>query len=170
MVPRETLYLVARPVTVIAGTISACPAIRVAPSLKRLFIVGTVTCSPRLRGPFSTAPHLMDISPAGPGGSRASAEQGAHGKGNSDAENDAQFHVDTVGVLIFRLGVEWLAVSYADRCRSYRSATRASCAPPIQRDFRRIGKSSGPGSALRFASRIARRDGTGSPHTTHRAP
>jgi chemotaxis-related protein WspD len=40
---------------------------------------------------------------------RGSAEQGAHGKGNSDAENDAQFHVDTVGVLIFRLGVEWLA-------------------------------------------------------------
>jgi chemotaxis-related protein WspD len=38
-----------------------------------------------------------------------SAEQGAHGKGNSNDENDAQFHVDTVGILIFRLGVEWLA-------------------------------------------------------------
>src|SRR5271170_8084723 len=34
-----------------------------------------------------------------------SAEQGVHGKGNSDDENDAQFHVATVGILIFRLGV-----------------------------------------------------------------
>jgi chemotaxis-related protein WspD len=38
-----------------------------------------------------------------------SAEQGTRGKGNGDNENDAQFHGDTVSVLIFRLGVEWLA-------------------------------------------------------------
>ena len=54
-------------------------------------------------------------------------------------------------------------LSYADRCRSYQSTARASCAPSVQRDFRRIDKFTGPGTALRFASRIAGRNGSFSP-------
>jgi chemotaxis-related protein WspD len=40
---------------------------------------------------------------------RGSAGQDARAEGNGDDENDGQIHGETVSVLIFRLGVEWLA-------------------------------------------------------------
>jgi chemotaxis-related protein WspD len=40
---------------------------------------------------------------------RGSAEQDARGEGSGDDASEGQIHGDTVSVLIFRLGVEWLA-------------------------------------------------------------
>ena len=134
-----------------AGTGSASAATGAAPSWRRTSTAGTARSSPRRPAASSTGPPPRATWPSGPSGWPVRRPRATSRRGRRRERPRSRS-----GVLIFRLGDEWLAF----RTRAVAEVTTPR---PVHRiphrsndDPRRPGQPPGPVAALRLAARPAR--------------